>query len=155
MNKENIQQMQQKLIQYYQHLNRWWCWLFAYAFVSRIGWEWLRLSNTLWEANTNNWQIWKNLSAEHFVVEFDWMVFDWHEFWTIIWETVTIWWSTLRITNRRWKENLLLAVFEWWRNPTFYKSKIWNNNWDVLRTFLCDFESILDQIWVKYSSRIS
>ena len=151
MTRDQIEQLQAKLKQYYPQLNRWWCWLFAYAFVSRIGWEWLRLAHGKRDAEINNWNIDKHLSSEHFVVQYDGMVFDWHEFWNITWEKV---WN-LSISDSWGKDKLLLAVFEWWWNPTFYKSKIGNNNWDVLWTFLSDFESMLDQIGVKYSSRIS
>ena len=149
MTKEQIEKLQEYFKTYYPRLNNWWCWLFAYTFVSRVGGEWLRLSymRSTWEQKvTNNW-INKELSSHHFVVEYNWMIFDWHEFfdskmdWFIVEQKVD-------------KPFLAVAILEWWWNSTFFRENHYTNAGECMYDFIYNFEWELDKLWVDYSSRL-
>lgn len=132
---------------FYPKLNKGWCWLFAYAFVSRIWWVGCRCSRrwSWWVYNIGEW-IDKEASAQHYVVEYEEMFFDWHDF-KDPWD-----WRT--VDQKVDKQYLAVAVLEWWWNEEFYRSGIYTNSWECMYDFLYNFESQLDKMWIKYSSRL-
>lgn len=156
MNKEKIKGLHEKLSNFYPTLNRWGCWLFAYAFVSRVGWEWLRCwTCSCWDIESS-WNVAKNSSSNHFLVKYEWMIFDWHNFREEKSGKVVRDGRSYKIQETFDKKLLALWVLEWWWNEDFYQTNYMrnggNNMWDVIRTFLSDFEGLLDLSGVTYSS---
>lgn len=150
--------MQERLKNYYPHLNKWWCWLFAYAFVSRVWGKWLRCCRKdCWDINTA-WKIAKWSSGSHFLVEYNGIILDWHWMRERDGDTCYKWKHKLKVYNEFDKASLALSLLEWWWNDMFYQEnylKNWGTNkWDVIRTFLSDFEGFLDLLWADYSSWI-
>lgn len=155
MTKDQIEKLQAKLSQFYPTLNSGWCALFAYAFISRVGWKSLRIGST-WCGDMNEvGKIAHDTSSEHFVVEYDGMTFDWHQFLERDGSNVIYKDRKFPVQNERNKSELALSVMEWARNDRFCETEYMNgskNKWDVIWTFLSDFESFLDRFWVEYSS---
>lgn len=160
MEQQKIEEMQKQLKLYYPSLNCDYpslncggCWLFAYAFVSRVWWVWLRCGSNGGSYEDNEWwNIAKNISSNHYVVEYNWMYLDWHKMLIKKDDKVVSETWPYHVWDTLWKKELAIAILEWAWNNKFYREQIGNNRWDVMWSFLHDFESILDKLWVKYSS---
>ncbi len=149
MNLEQIKQMQERLRDLYPTLNKWWCWLFAYTFMSRVWWVALRLWHNAPISNDLNGLIDKNVSSNHFVVKYNGIIFDWHDIYEDN-EEWKVWHNT--IIQECNKMMMAVIILEWWWNSRFYNSLFANNNWEAMYQFFVDFESILDLLWVEYKS---
>lgn len=153
MTKEQIQKMQEYFNIYYPKLNNWWCWLFAYSFVSRIWGIWLKLWHPSIEKQViNSSWVQKELSWHHFIVSYEWKYFDWLEYIDDIWSYLSSRWYV--IVQECDKQYLAVAILEWWWNPTFYRNNFSSNPWECMYDFIYNFESQLDKQWVKYTSRL-
>lgn len=140
MNKKEIENMQNKLIDWYPKLNRGGCWLFAYCFVSRVWWVWLRL---WWEKISDFNNKLSQLACNHVLVKYNDIVFDWHSFYEE---------SECNIIQEVNKMELATMILESWWNSEFYSSLYCNNFGEWMFKFMFDFESILDTLDVEYNS---